>query len=65
MVIYPEKGERHSAISESNKVGNSAKGLCFHSWFHKQNLNVSVSFSLISSTSSSAAPALDFKLIHS
>lgn len=30
MVIYPEKGERHSDISESNEVGNSAKGLCFH-----------------------------------
>lgn len=30
MVNHLERGERHSNISESNKVGNSAKGLCFH-----------------------------------
>lgn len=30
MVIYLERGEMHSDISESNKVDNSAKGRCFH-----------------------------------
>lgn len=30
MMNHLKRGERHSNISESNKVGNSAKGLCFH-----------------------------------
>lgn len=64
MLIYLERGEMQSDTSESNEVGDSAKGLCFHEWFHKQNLHVSVSFSPISPISSSA-PALDLKLIQS